>query len=88
MLRESRLPPVDFKYVRYFLFKQTLSSLTDSVLKSTKGGGQFTRFSRALPPGPEERRGGGGRHARLDVFPFAINLESVLFRAECRQMLA
>lgn len=25
--------------------------------------------------------------ARLDVFPFAINLESVLFRAECRQLL-
>ena len=28
------------------------------------------------------------RPARLDVLPFAINLESVLFRAECRQMLA
>lgn len=26
--------------------------------------------------------------ARLDVFPFAINLESVLLRAECRQLLA
>lgn len=65
-----------------------IHALPEMCKKPTREGSQFTRFSRALPPEAEENQSGGERPARLDVFPFAVNLESVLFRAECSQMLA
>lgn len=58
-----------------------------AYVEPTMGGGDFLWVSRAHQPEPEERHVGNGLPCQADVFPFAINLESVLFRAECRQLL-
>lgn len=77
--------------------KQTMSSLGNSVFKSRPlhvceahhGKGPLSGFSRALPgtlqgssAGTRRKAVMWGRPEKLDVFPFAINLERVLCGAE------